>query len=229
MRHDDGELLARAHRRMLAHLGPQNWWPGESPFEVVVGAVLTQNTAWSRVVLALENLRREGLLDARSLNAVPEDHLATLLRPAGTYRRKAGYLRELLRWLVDGHDGSVERALDGDTASRREELLRLRGIGRETADSILLYAGGHPVFVVDAYTRRIFSRHGMIDPASDYDAIRAWFMERLPRDAALVNELHAQIVAVGKAHCRPRSPRCSECPLAFLFEESPASPPADAK
>ncbi len=209
--------LLEIHHRLLDHFGPLGWWPGESPFEVMVGAVLTQNTAWSRVEPAIENLRREGLLEARRLRAVSRERLVKLIRPAGTYRVKARYLRAMLDWLVERYGGDVERALAGETAAKRAELLSLPGIGRETADSILLYAGGHPVFVVDAYTRRIFSRHGLLRGDEDYDRIRERFEAGLPRSAPVLNELHAQIVNVGKEYCRPRKPRCGDCPLAFLF------------
>jgi endonuclease-3 related protein len=201
---------------MAGHFGPLGWWPARSPFEVVVGAVLTQNTAWSRVVLAIGNLEREGLLDPHRLLARSEADLVLLLRPAGTYRVKAVYLREVTGWLVHRYGGDPVRALAGDTLRKRAELLALRGVGCETADSILLYAGGHPIFVVDAYTRRVFSRHGLLGGREDYDRIREWFEARLPRDAALYNEFHAGIVNVGKEFCRPRRPRCADCPLAFL-------------
>jgi endonuclease-3 related protein len=221
--------LREAHRRLGERLGPLDWWPGETPFEVMVGAVLTQNTAWRRVEPAIANLKSAGVLDPARLSALDPARLEDLIRPAGTFRVKARYLRGLVDWLVEEYDGDVGRALDGDTHRKREELLALRGVGRETADSILLYAGGHPIFVVDAYTRRIFSRHGLLDPTEDYDAIREWFEERLPEDPAVLNELHAQIVIVGKDWCRPRSPRCSSCPLEFLFEETGTARPDGAK
>ena len=228
MKSRESELLRLAHEAMLGHFGPLGWWPARSPFEVVVGAILTQNTAWRRVVPAIDDLRRHGLLEARLMHAVPEADLAELIRPAGTHRVKAGYLRATLDWLVDRYGGSVEAALAGDTEPKRKELLAIRGIGRETADCLLVYAGGHPVFVVDAYTRRIFARHGMIDPAADYDALRAWFEARLPRDVHVLGQAHAQIVMVGKSFCRPRRPRCSACPLEFLFARTGTTPPADA-
>jgi endonuclease-3 related protein len=221
--------LLAVHDRLLEHFGPLHWWPGESPFEVLVGAVLTQNTAWSRVVPAIENLRREGLLGARALRAVEQRRLEELIRPAGTHRVKAAYLRSVLDWLVERYGGSVERALEGETRAKREELLAIRGVGRETADCFLLYAGGHPVFVVDAYTRRVLSRHGLIEADRAYDDLRIELEARLPREAAVLNEMHAQIVTVGKHFCRPRSPRCSACPLSPLFGETGGSPPADSR
>lgn len=209
------ELLA-AHRRLLDHFGPLEWWPGESPFEVILGAVLTQNTAWSRVVPAIANIRRAGLLSPVLLHATPNDRIEELIRPSGTYRVKARYIRAILDWLVEDYHGDVSSALSGDTQAKRKELLSLLGVGRETADSILLYAGGHRVFVVDAYTRRVFGRHGCFDPALHYERVREWFEVRLPRDPGVYNELHAQIVCVGKEYCRPRRPRCGECPLGYL-------------
>jgi endonuclease-3 related protein len=202
---------------MLDHYGPLRWWPGETPFEVMVGAILTQNTAWRRVVPAISNLRNRGLLEPATLHALPEPELAEAIRPAGTFRVKARYLKTLAEWLVAAHGGDAAEALRGETMTKRRELLSLRGIGRETADSILLYAGGHAIFVVDAYTRRILSRHGFVAGDEDYDVIRAWLTERVPATAPLLNELHAQIVNVGKDFCRPRNPRCAACPLGFLL------------
>ncbi len=211
-----GAALRDLHRRLRARYGPLHWWPAETPFEVCVGAVLTQNTAWSNVEKALAALRAAGLLeDPRAMLALPERRLAALLRPAGYFRVKARRLRALLRWLLD-RGGDAAAALRGDPARLREDLLGVHGVGRETADSILLYAGGHPVFVVDAYTRRVLGRHALFDPAADYDAIRAWFEANLPRDAALFNQFHAEIVVAGKDHCRPR-PRCEGCPLEPLL------------
>ncbi len=209
--------LREAHRRLLRRYGPLGWWPAETPLEVCVGAVLTQNTAWTNVEKALVNLRAAGLLgDARAMLALPEARLAALLRPAGYFRVKARRLRALLRWLVERGGGDPAVALRGGTAELREALLRVHGVGRETADSILLYAGGRPVFVVDAYTRRVVGRHGWHDGEADYDELRAFFERRLPRGVPLLNQLHAEIVAVGKDHCRPR-PRCEGCPLEGLL------------
>jgi endonuclease-3 related protein len=193
------------------------WWPADTPLEVCVGAVLTQNTAWTNVERALGNLRAAGVLgDARAMLALPEARLAELLRPAGYFRLKAKRLRALLAWLVERGDGDPVAALRGETAALRESLLGVHGVGRETADSILLYAGGHPVFVVDAYTRRVLGRHGWHDPEADYDAIRAFLEERLPADRALFNQFHAEFVAVGKDHCGT-APDCGGCPLERLL------------
>lgn len=208
-----------AHAALLLHYGPLDWWPGDSPFEIAVGAILTQNTAWDRVERALDGIKAAGLLDPHLLHGLPHEQLAEWIRPSGTFRIKAGYLRTFLDWLVGGYGGDLEAALRGDTREKRRELLALRGVGRETADSILLYAGGHPIFVVDAYTRRIFSRHHLIGARDDYDLIRTWFEERLPADPQILNELHAWIVNVGKDYCRPRAPRCASCPMLRVFGE----------
>lgn len=207
--------LSDVYARLLAARGHQRWWPGETPFEVAVGAVLTQNTAWTNVERAIANLKAAGALDAGTILALDEPALAALLRPAGYFNVKARRLRALVRYLCDEAGGDPAR-LDGrDVPRLRASLLAVPGVGRETADSILLYAVGLPVFVVDAYTRRIFGRLGRIDPDADYDAIRAVFEAALPRDVGLYNDYHAQIVALGKDVCRPR-PRCEACVLSDL-------------
>ena len=218
-----GAPLPGAHRRLLARYGPLGWWPAETPLEVCVGAVLTQNTAWTGVEKALANLRAAGVLgDARAMLALPGARLAELIRPSGYFRLKAKRLRALLSWIVDRGGGDPVAALRGDPAALREDLLSVHGVGRETADSILLYAGGHPVFVVDAYARRVLGRHRWFDPDADYDAIRDLFERGLPRDPALFNQFHAEIVMVGKDHCRP-TPRCGGCPLEPMLPGSCAA------
>jgi endonuclease-3 related protein len=175
---------------------------------------------------ALANLRAAGVLgDARAMLEAPAGRLESWIRPAGTFRVKARRLRALLRWIVERGDGDPAAALRGDTATLRRDLLAVHGVGRETADGLLLYAAGRPVFVVDAYARRVAGRHGWTDPEGDYDAIRRWFEERVPREAPLLNQLHAEIVTVGKEHCRP-SPRCGGCPLEDLLP--PGGPPRGA-
>jgi len=208
-----GKALREAHRRLRRRFGELAWWPAETPLEVCVGAVLAQNTSWAGAEKALANLRSGGLLgDARAMLALPEARLAALIRPAGTFRVKARRLRALLSWLVERGGGDPARALRGETAALRGELLRVHGVGPETADAILLYAGGHAVFVVDAYARRVLGRHRWFDPGAGYEEIRAFLEGSLPRDPLLYNRFHAEIVTVGKEHCRP-SPRCEGCPL----------------
>jgi endonuclease-3 related protein len=206
------ELLMTFHDRLLERYGPQRWWPGETPFEVAVGAILTQNTNWTNVEKAIASLKLAGLMEPRKLLAVDPPLLARLIRPAGYYNVKTKRLRAFLQWLLAACGGRVEALRDRPLASVREELLAVKGIGRETADSILLYAAGHPTFVVDAYTHRILRRHGLVPVETDYEEMKALFEENLARDAALFNEYHALIVACGKNHCKPR-PACAGCPL----------------
>jgi len=203
------EAYFRALRR---HFGPQRWWPAETPFEVMVGAVLTQNAAWTNVEKAILNLKAAGLMDPRRIHEVDAATLAWALRPAGYFNVKAGRLKNLVAWFLERAGGSVERLKETDPARLREELLGIRGIGRETADSILLYALGFPTFVVDAYTHRILSRHGLVPEETDYEEMKELFEKNLPRDARLYNEFHALLVAAGKEFCRP-VPRCAPCPL----------------
>jgi endonuclease-3 related protein len=212
-----GPRLLALHRAMLEALGPSHWWPGESPFEVMVGAILTQNTSWANVAKAIATLRAADLLDPERLDAVPVDELAELIRPAGYFRLKAGRLKHFLGFLREsGYDLPALAARD--TAALREDLLAVTGIGPETADSILLYALGHPVFVVDAYTRRIASRHGLVPEDIDYHELQSFFADALPPDAALFNEYHALLVRVGHGYCRKSKPDCAACPLQPFLE-----------
>lgn len=210
--------LQQVYQRLFAAYGPQHWWPGDSPFEVMVGAVLVQNTAWKNVEKAIGNLKEEGLLEPHALYGLPVDELETLIRPAGYYRLKARRLRNLLKFVVRRCDGAVEDMFRTGASTLREELLAVNGIGPETADSILLYGGGLPEFVVDAYTYRAFSRHGWIDLDADYHTIKDHFESHLKRDASLYNEYHALLVRLGHLHCR-KTPKCEGCPLADLLPE----------
>jgi endonuclease-3 related protein len=209
-----GRTLREMYDRLLAHFGPQHWWPGETPFEVMVGAVLTQNTNWANVARAIENLKRERLLEPRALLATPFERLADLIRPAGYFRVKARRLLSLLAWLEREFACDLEAMFATAPDDLRERLLGVSGIGPETCDSILLYAGGIATFVVDAYTCRVVVRHGLIAPEEvTYDEVKALFEGHLERETALFNEHHALLVAVGKRYCRPR-PRClAGCPL----------------
>jgi len=218
-------ILSEVYERLFAALGPQHWWPGESPFEVMVGAVLVQNTAWKNVEKAIGNLREEGLLEPKALYELPPEALAELIRPAGYYRLKTRRLRNLLAMLVERYDGSLDAMFAVDATTLREELLSVNGIGPETADSILLYAAGLPTFVVDTYTHRVLARHGWIDFETDYHAIQDHFQSSLPVDVALFNEYHALLVRVGHLYCRKR-PQCEECPLADLLPGGGALEPA---
>jgi len=198
---------------LLNHLGPSGWWPAQTPFEVAVGAILTQNTAWTNVERAITALKGANALDPHAMWALPEAVLAELIRPAGYFRVKAKRLRHFLAFLME-HGGNMEALTE--LPHIRQRLLEVRGIGPETADSILLYALGLPFFVVDAYTRRIFHRHGLIPEDIPYDELQAVFHDALPPDVPLYQEFHALIVRAAKAWCRTR-PRCPECPLADLL------------
>ncbi len=202
---------------MQSHFGVTHWWPGDSAFEISVGAILTQNTAWTNVEKAITNLKREGLLSPRKILECSSRRLEDALRPSGYFRVKTLRLRNFCRFLADGYNGSVKRMARRPTEELREELLGVNGIGPETADDILLYACEKPVFVVDAYTRRIFSRHGLVAPGIGYEDLRAFFETRLDADVHLFKEYHGLIVWTGKDFCRKR-PRCSECPLASALK-----------
>ena len=209
------QKLIRIFDLLHAAYGPQTWWPGDTPFEVIVGAVLTQNTAWQNVAQAIDNLKREGLLEARALLRAEPDRVRDLITPAGYYNVKYDRLMNLLRFLdVRGPD--LERLRHLPLDELRAELLEVKGVGPETADSILLYAFQRPVFVVDAYTRRLFSRLGYdwMEKAS-YDEVQRFFMEALPRDTSLYNEFHALIVVHNKDTCK-KKPLCEGCCLLSL-------------
>jgi len=211
-------MLQEIFDRLFAAYGSQHWWPGKTALEVVVGAILAQNTAWTNVERAIANLKRTGLLDWDRLCAMTEEELAELIRPAGTFRIKAKRLKAFVEVLFDNHAGSLDAMLSGDLNDARSRLLFIDGIGPETADAILLYAGGRPTFVVDAYTKRVLRRHLMIDDRADYESVRQLFHESLEPDTAMFNEFHALFVAVGKKHCRTRA-RCEGCPLASMHHE----------
>jgi endonuclease-3 related protein len=208
------------YRRLLERYGPQRWWPAESPFEVVVGAILTQNTAWSNVAKAIRNLKRARLLAPGALHRVSLRRLAREIRPSGYFNVKARRLKAFVRFLFDHYNGSLRTLFREEPRKLRDRLLRVNGIGPETADAILLYAGGIPFFVVDAYTRRVFHRHRLMDGRRDYRALQAEFMEALPEDPQRYNEFHALIVRVGKEHCGP-TPDCKGCPLELFLEGKP--------
>ncbi len=212
--------LLRLYEALLVRFEPQGWWPARSAFEVVVGAILTQGTAWVNVERAIRRLRAAGALRPAALRALGLRRLATLVRPAGYYRVKARRLQAFLRHLHRRHGGDLRRWLRRPVAELRAELLSIPGIGPETADSILLYAAGRPVFVVDAYTRRILARHRLVPPEVDVAQLQALFHRHLPRDPALFNEYHALLVRVAKEYCRAR-PRCEGCPLRFDLRGRP--------
>jgi len=209
------EQLAKIYQLLLKCFGPQNWWPGESQFEIIAGAILTQNTNWSNVEKAINNLKSTELLTPEKLYRSDISQLAELIRPAGYYNIKAKRLKNFLSWLFEDYDGCLENLGGLSTSQLREELLAIKGIGPETADSILLYAFDRNSFVVDTYTARIAVRHELIEPGCDYEQLRELFQSNLPADVKLFNEYHALLVRTGKEFCRPKA-KCSGCPLEKL-------------
>ena len=203
--------LLTIYQTLLNHYGPQHWWPADSPFEVIVGAYLTQNTNWNNVEKAIVNLKQERALSYQAILTLTNQELEQLIRPAGFFRQKAERLKFFSQHLEQTYQGNLSKLCNQDTTSLRSELLSLKGIGPETADSILLYAGNHLSFVVDAYTRRTFSRIGILTGTESYEQIRSTFMTALPADKQLYNEYHALIVNHCKSHCT-KSPKCLDCP-----------------
>lgn len=204
--------LKKIYKTLRGYFGHRNWWPGDTPLEIAVGAILTQNTNWKNVEKALANLKESRTLSLKALREIDTAELARLIRPSGYYNQKALKLKAFVAFVDARYRGSLTRMFRDDTASLREGLLGVKGIGPETADSILLYAGGHASFVVDLYTYRMLTRHGWIDEDAGYDEMKSLFEDGLPRDVELYNDYHAQIVAVGNRFCR-KTPKCDECPL----------------
>jgi endonuclease III related protein len=207
--------LSEAYRRLRKHFGHRHWWPGDTPLEVMVGAILTQNTAWTNVEKAIANIKRAKVLGVNQLLGLPDARLAQMLRPSGYFNVKTKRLKDFLRFFKESYAGRVQRMRVVALGDLRKQLLDVRGIGPETADSILLYALGKPTFVVDAYTKRIFSRLGWVRHDVDYYELQEYFMKNIPRKLSLYNDYHAQIVQLGKDICRPK-PRCEMCPLVTL-------------
>ncbi len=205
-------VLAKIYNTLFSHYGPQHWWPARTRFEVIIGAILTQNTNWKNVEKAITNLKNEDLLRFEALQRIPRQKLARLIRPSGYFNIKTDRLRSFIEFLGLEYGGDLKKMFRERTERLRERLLAIHGIGPETADSILLYAAGRPVFVVDAYTRRVLNRHGLCEEESTYDQIQTLFMENLTPDVKMFNEYHALLVRTGKEHCKPK-PDCSECPL----------------
>ncbi len=210
------ELLQEMYDRLHGHFGGQDWWPGDSPFEIMVGAILTQNTNWKNVERAIDNLKQADVLSLAAMSALPRDLLAEYIRLAGYYNIKATRLQNFFSLINRHWDGDLDFFLSQPRDTLREQLLSVKGIGPETADSIVLYAAGLPIFVVDTYTHRILTRHEIIDESFDYHAIQELFMDNLEEDTRLFNEYHALIVQVGKDFCKKSKPVCADCPLAGL-------------
>jgi endonuclease-3 related protein len=213
------ERLNDLYPALLGAFGHRAWWPARTPFEVMVGAILTQNTNWTNVEKAIRALKDADALNAHAIAAMDPERLPTLIRPSGYYRQKSVRVRRLAEWLIERGGGEVEGLAGIPTETLREELLGLRGIGPETADSILLYALGRPTFVVDAYTRRISARHSLIDPDCGYYELKDLFESALPRDLDLYKDYHGQLVELAKRHCRRRNPLCATCPARPVLGE----------
>lgn len=212
----DSAIVLEIYDRLYSAFGPQNWWPAQSPFEVIVGAVLTQNTAWTNVEKAIARLQENELLNIEAMMRVSEAKLADLIRSSGYYRLKAQRLKAVLRFVFQYYGGDLDQMFKTEGSKLRKALLTVKGLGPETVDSILLYAGAIPFFVVDAYTRRIFSRHEIIDEQQSYQEIQNYFMTNLAHDTRLFNEYHALIVRTAKSRCHKTLPDCVGCPLETL-------------
>ncbi|NOZ23953.1 MAG: endonuclease III domain-containing protein [Planctomycetes bacterium] len=217
----NNDLLTKVYNALLAAFGSQHWWPGDTPLEIAVGAILTQNTNWTNVEKAIRNLKQADMLDLARLRDVNLRTLARLIKPSGYFNIKAKRLKAFVEWVCREFEGDLEAMFERSVQSLREDLLSVKGIGPETADSILLYAGGLPVFVVDAYTYRICRRHRLILEEATYDEVAEFFTDNLPEDVAIYNEYHALLVMLGKMICKRRKPRCDVCPIRDVFEEEP--------
>jgi endonuclease-3 related protein len=210
------DKLKQIYKLLLKAYGPQKWWPAESSLEVMVGAVLTQNTNWQGVEKAIANLKRVNLLDPHKLKAIPTEELSRLIKPAGYFNLKARRLKNLIGMVVEAYGGDLAAMGQTETAQLRQELLLVNGVGPETADSILLYAFHRPIFVVDTYTYRVTNRHALVEEEVNYQALQDFFMQHLPLDVDMFNEYHALLVKVGKLHCK-RKAHCQGCPLEPLL------------
>ncbi|MHC4616881.1 MAG: endonuclease III domain-containing protein [Planctomycetota bacterium] len=209
------EILTEIYELLFERFGPQHWWPGQTQFEIIVGAILTQNTSWGNVEKAIANLKSAELLSPEALRNIEIRKLAEFVRPAGYFNVKAKRLKSFVDWLFANYGGELRELESLDCEQLRGELLGVKGVGRETADSILLYALNREIFVVDAYTARVAIRHGLAEPEADYEQLRELFQSNLPQDVELFNEYHALLVRVGKEFCKPRA-RCADCPLEKL-------------
>jgi len=217
MDQSNSQLLIDLYRRMLSAYGPQHWWPGDSPFEVIIGAILTQSAAWHNVEKAINNLKAENALSPEKIRSLPVADLAALIRPCGYYNAKTIKLKSFVSWLGLHYHDSLEILFGRSIAELREQLLSIHGIGEETADSIILYAAAKPIFVIDTYTKRIGSRIGLLPAGAGYDTWQKLFMNNLPPDTQLFNEYHALLVNLAKHNCL-KTPVCSGCCLACICQ-----------
>ncbi len=214
-----GQTIQEIYKLLFERFGRQHWWPGETKDEIIAGAILTQNTNWQNVEKAIANLKKASVMSLEKLYQIEQTELAQLIKPAGYYNIKAKRLKAFLKWLFERHNGSLSEIESMHIENLREELLGINGVGRETADSILLYAFGKPVFVVDAYTYRIATRHLLIEPQCGYEELRSLFEDNLDNDVQVFNEYHALLVRTGKEFCRPTA-RCAGCPLESLTHQT---------
>jgi endonuclease-3 related protein len=212
------EILKEIYQRLYKTFGPQHWWPGDTPFEVVIGAILTQNTTWVNVEKAINNLKKRKLLTPQALKKISLKKLAGLIKSTGYYNQKARKIKNFIQFLFNNYQGSLKRMFSEDFLVLRAKLLKINGIGLETADSILLYAANKPIFVVDAYTRRILTRHSLVKPGASYSEIQNYFMDNLENRVKLFNEYHALLVRLGKEICKSK-PNCHICPLRGIEKE----------
>ncbi len=219
MKQENSNPFLRVYDRLYTYYGSQGWWPGETPLEMMVGAVLTQNTNWANVEKALGNLKDAGQFSFRGLLDMDQEQLAEYIRPSGYYNIKARRLKNLFQMIEDKYAGEFTFFFEDNLEDSRENLLAVKGVGPETADAILLYAAAKPIFVIDTYTHRVFSRHQLVEEDTDYFSLQQEFMDNLPEDTVLFNEFHALIVAVAKEFCKKTKPRCSECPLQGVEEQ----------
>jgi endonuclease-3 related protein len=213
------EVFKKIYEKLFATFGPQGWWPASSPFEVAIGAILTQNTNWKNVEKAINNLKKHCLLSPKKLKEIDEKKLSMMIKSAGYYNQKAKKIKEFVKFLIENYNGKMEEMKKENPEDLREKLLSIKGIGRESADSILLYALDMPVFVVDAYTYRIMLRHGLIYEDITYDELKDLFEKNLPHDVKIFNEYHALLVKVGKEFCKKSVPKCNGCPLEEFLEK----------
>jgi endonuclease-3 related protein len=211
-------LLMNIYRTLYQAYGPQHWWPAETPFEVIVGAILTQNTSWRNVEKAIQTLKEKGVLNPEGIRNLKRTHLSRWIKSSGYYRIKAERLKAFVDFLFKEYGGDLHKMREEEMEELRAKLLKVKGIGPETADSILLYGLKRPIFVVDAYTRRILSRHQLISKEASYEEIQRFFMDHLPHEEGLFNEYHALLVHLGKTFCK-RIPKCDRCPLEGVRSE----------
>jgi endonuclease-3 related protein len=213
-----GEILMEIYNLLFTAFGPQNWWPADTDLEMMIGAILTQNTSWSNVEKAIQNLKGKDLISIKGLSDLPTPMLAEYIRPAGYYNLKARRLKNLISLIENKHDGDLKGLFSLHTERIRKELLSVKGIGLETADSMILYGARRALFVVDTYSHRILSRHGLIEEGAGYFEVQTLFMDTLPHDVELFKEFHALLVKTGKGFCR-RKPLCPSCPLESVNRE----------